>query len=173
MAIIFEMQVDFDDDREACRLFCEYMANKLDPFMINGKTINFHSPSSTFVSIPADGWTNITICPMNIGFGVSCDYGDHITMTDDEMFELSLYMYQFIKCAPGYTCALVGWELGDINTIVDNYRKEPAYTADGLVLHKDKYGDFKLEGREEFDEHHFWYPLESAVGNIFGDDDEE
>ena len=49
MAIIFEMQVDFDDDREACRIFYDYMANKLDPFMINGKTINFHSPSSTFV----------------------------------------------------------------------------------------------------------------------------
>lgn len=170
MAIIFEMQVDFDDDREARRLFYEYMADKLNPVVINGKTISFHPLKRTFASVPPDAWTNITICPMNIGLGVSYDIGRRIKVTDEEMYDLSMHMYELIKNAPGYTCALVGWEQGDINSVVNRFRKELVYTADGLVLHTEKYREFKQEGREIFDDLHFWYPLESAMGNIFSDD---
>lgn len=172
MAIIFEMQVDFDNNRTACHTFCEYMADRLTPVTINGKTISFHPPGGTFVTIPAHAWTNVSLCPRDVGHGLSCDIGGFIALNDDEMFELSTWMYQLLKDAPGYTCALVGWELGNINSIIDSYRLNPVYTPDGLVLHKEKYKNFISDKWEEFDQNHVWCPLESAFGNVFADDDE-
>ena len=172
MAISFEMQVDFENDRIARRIFCEYMADKLAPVTINDKKIQFHLPRNTFATVPADAWTNISICPMNIGHRVSYDKGKFIPLSDDEMFELSMYMYQSIKQAPGYLCALVGWELGNMNSIIENFRQNHEYIPDGLVLHKEKYKDLKLDKLMDFDREHVWCPLESAFSNVFGEDED-
>ena len=154
MAIAFEMQVEFDGDRSLRKQFLDAAGQIFVPIMINGKKIEFHTPGNTFVTIPADAWTNISITPKNVGHGVSFDTGDFIALNKHEMLELSLHMYYCLKDVPGYVYALVGWELDNITSTVKSYMKSPAYVPEGLVIHKNKADKFKQHGQVEFDRAH-------------------
>ena len=174
MAIIFEMQVEFDGDFSAQKRFCEYMGDIIKPAEINGKHIAFHLPKMTFVTIPANAWTNTSIVPMNVGFGVSFDPDDkHIELNDEEMFQLSLHMYDFLRGAPGYSLAMTGWELGMVDSFAPTAEDDVSQLPDGLVLHSQKYSKWISAPMVLFDDYHHWIPLESAIGNIMDDDDED
>lgn len=173
MAIIFEMQIEFDGDFSAQNIFFEYMNDILKPVEINGKRIDFHKPLKTFVTVPANGWTNTSIIPKNVGHALSNERAeDFIEVSDDEMYTLSLRMYDFLRGAPGYTAAATGWEIGMIDHLIPNEEEGASYMPDGLVIHSQKYSRLLSNLVVPFDDEHHWRPLESTLGNIIGEDEE-
>jgi len=174
MAISFDLEISFLREKYDFNAFVGALHQQVTPY----KEIDFHRIYKTFVTVKGSDPSQLSLTPQNISFGHSKDIDSNIhhEVSDDECLALSLHMYEFIKELPDYQLAIVGWELGYLSNFL-KFNKDGDIIniaeVEGLVVSNKLLSSTKTSNAwQVFDSNHHWIPCESAIGNIFDDDDE-
>jgi len=175
MAISFDLEISFLDKDYDFDDFVDSLHQRVTPF----KKIDFHRIYKTFVTTKGSDPSQLSLTPKNVSFGHSKDTDRtiHHDVSNEECLDLSLHMYDFIKDLPYFQLALVGWELGYLSNYLkfdDNGKLIDISETEGLVVSNELLASINSSNDwQPFDKAHHWIPCESALGNMFEDDEDE
>lgn len=107
---------------------------------------------------------NVTVIPARVGYGVALDQGrPRISLTEVELCELTLAIYDIVRGKPGYQLAMVGWDVGNwlsLEELNADWTKEIAEgSLRGLVVSKEILPALPPSDHfTPFDDNHDWIP---------------
>ena len=164
MAIIFELVVDFDGDKESAERCRQWLESRIRPVDIDEFTINIHRP--LFLGYPYTNPTRfkVSVVPANVGCAVALDEtDDRIPLTDKQLSKLGVYLYDLLRGAPGYELAMVGWDVDfllDVDELNTDWASEIGDGSfGGLVANKSLLQRLPTsECFVAFDDEHVWIP---------------
>jgi len=177
MAIVFDMQIcHLDKKLETQNKIIKQLKPNIKPYISANRCIEFHPVSNTFVNEYGKVAGQLSLSPKYVSIASSLDDRREDDINDDEILKLTLHMYDILKKIDTFDLALVGWELGFLsNYLTFDTNREVTEVADveGLVINKSLTRQIKLPPDFiPFSKTHFWVPVESMPGNMFGDDED-
>ena len=178
MAIVFDMQIaKLSRSRNDDQNIVETLSAVVKPYVGDNRIIEFHPISNTFVNENGGVSGQLSLSPKYVSIGSSLDDRREDDIDDEEIFKLTLHMYDLLKEVEAFDLALVGWEIGFLSNYLEFGNKGDVTKVgevEGLVVSKGLVKNIQLSNQfQKFSKTHIWIPVESMPGNIFGGDDDD
>lgn len=135
MAVIFELVVNFGDDRSAAERAVAMVA-ATDPIPLGEHAVALHPASLGMVRSPVDGEAHLelSVLPAGVGWGVPADAGSERRELDPgELSRLGHGLYGVLSRMDGYRAAVVGWDPEGYVDVAELRRDWSAELADGAL----------------------------------------
>lgn len=171
MAVAFELVADFAGDKDAATCCRQWLESRIGPVVIDEYTITIHPP---FIS--GDPYTNptrfkVSLVPANVGLYVGLDgTADRLPLTSAQLSRLGKHLYDFLRGAPGYQLAMVGWDVDfllDVDELGTDWALEIRDGSfSGIVASKSLVGQLPMsEHFVDSDDTHVWIPYAGSNAN--------
>lgn len=164
MAIVFELVADFAGDKESAESCRRWLESRIRPVEIDDFTINIHRPLLAGYPYANPTRFEVSVVPANVGCAVALDEtDDRIPLTDKQLSDLGVHLYDLLRGAPGYQLAMVGWDVDfllDVDELNEDWASEIGDGSfGGLVANKSLLHQLpKSEYFVDFDDEHVWIP---------------
>ncbi len=168
MAIAFELVADFDGDQESAERCRQWLESRSRPVDLGEFTINIHRPLISWYPYTNPTRFKVSVVPANVGCGVALDEtDDRILLNDDQLSRLGVQLYDWLRGAPGYQLAMVGWDVDfllDVDELNADWASEIGDGSfNGLVANKSLLKQLPAsECFVDFDDEHVWIPYNGS-----------
>jgi hypothetical protein len=167
MAIIFELVINFGNDRSAAET-AAHLLTAHPPLAAGRHQIPLHRPLfDTVRDASGEPYLQMSVIPAQVGFGCALDKGrPRLPLTPAELSELGNGLYSVLTTLTGYRAAQVGWDPEDFVDPVElrqQWVEElAAGTLPGLVLAETLLSDAPTQAFVPFTNGFIWLPYQDG-----------
>jgi hypothetical protein len=164
MAIVFDLVVDFGDDRLSAEICSQWFASRITPVVVDEFVIELHQPLISGYPHERPNRFQVSVVPANVGYNVALDdHRERLRLSDDQLSRLGASLYALLRGAPRYQLAMVGWDVDfllDVNELNAEWASEIRDgTLSGLVVCKSLLPVTPSSPHFiDFDDDHVWIP---------------